>query len=198
MAGAGQQYYDDSEAEEILRRAVASSPSVGGMSREGLLKAAEELGLSPEAVDRAAAELRQEREDRGLWKKFRLQQRSELGGHVGVYLAVNGGLILALGFHSWNWWVIGPWGLGVLSEVYKYASVHSAENEKAFTKWKRKRQRPDAPRITVHPTPILDEWFLTRPEAEKLEAIKYLRERTGLELKAAKAEVDACYERRGW
>jgi hypothetical protein len=45
MAGAGQQYYDDSEAEEILRRAVASSPSVGGMSREGLLKAAEELGL---------------------------------------------------------------------------------------------------------------------------------------------------------
>jgi 2TM domain/Ribosomal protein L7/L12 C-terminal domain len=205
MAGAGQQFFDDSEAEEILRRAVSGTPTMGGMSRESLLQAAAELGVSPEAVDRAAAEVVREREEKDLLAQFRRHQRSDFVGHLLTYLAVNGGFILFMGFQPWMWWMIGPWGLGLLGDLRQTFAINSSDHFKEFEKWKRRRNGRkvlDSPIAGLGSASdvsgALDEYFLSHDPNAKLEAIKYVRERTGFGLKEAKDAVDTYYAAHGW
>jgi hypothetical protein len=205
MASAGQQFYDDSEAEEILRRAVSTTSSAVGMSRDTLLQAAAELGVSPEAVDRAAAEVVREREEKDLVVQFRRHQRSELASHVVTYLAVNLGFIFFMGFQPWMWWMIGPWGLALFGDIWRTFAVHGSDHQKEFEKWKRKRVSRrvlDSP-IAGLGTPsdisgALDEYFLAHDPSSKLEAIRFVRERSGLGLKEAKQAVDTYYANQGW
>jgi hypothetical protein len=205
MASAGQQFYDDSEAEEILRRAVSTTSTAGGMSRDSLLQAAAELGVSAEAVDRAAAEVVREREEKELVVQFRRHQRTELVGHAVTYLAVNLGFILFMGFKPWMWWMIGPWGLGLLGDIWQTFAIHSNDHQKEFEKWKRNRagrrvlDSPIAGLGTASDiSGALDEYFLAHDPGSKLEAVRFVRERSGLGLKEAKQAVDTYYANQGW
>ena len=59
MAGE-QRFYSEEEAQQILHRATTSVPATG-MSREELVRAAGEMGISAEAIERAESEIAAQR-----------------------------------------------------------------------------------------------------------------------------------------
>lgn len=196
-----QQFYDDNDAEEILR--LASRDAVaGGMSRERLMQTAAELGITPEAVARAEKQLTTKREaDRiqleevELRKQFRKERRRSFFNDLGSYLGVNtfmiGIWLFTSGIHSYFWpgWVLGGWGIGLVSDFWD--TFVAGDDEKKFQRWLKRRNRTmGSSDIMLRATPILDEFFATHHPDEKLNAIKELRDRLNLDLRDAKDAVD--------
>lgn len=68
-----QEFYSDSDAEEILKEAVRNSNNFDGLSRDQLMKSAAELGLSPEQV--AAAEKRLAEKQIATTKELSIEQQ---------------------------------------------------------------------------------------------------------------------------
>src|SRR5688572_27639254 len=119
-------HYNDQDAEEILRIASRES-AANGMSRDVLLKTAEELGISPDAVARAEEQLvmkrqadRIQEEDKELRKQFEDERRGKFMADFWSYLGVNAGLIGIWWFtgHNYFWpaWVLLGWGMGVVAD----------------------------------------------------------------------------------
>jgi len=117
----GQSFYEESDAQEILR--LAAQSSTGKMTHDQLVQAAAELGISPEAVADAEARhlaAKHEKEalenDQRLREIYRRERRSEVFSRL---LSIIGplafmGLILWFAFSHGGelWWLIfiGPWG----------------------------------------------------------------------------------------
>src|SRR5690349_21324610 len=94
-----QSHYNDQEAEEILRIASREA-ATGGMSRETLMRTAEELGITPEAVARAEEQMAMKREadrigaeDLELRKQYEAERRGKFMADLWSYIGINAGLI---------------------------------------------------------------------------------------------------------
>ena len=121
MAEFGQQFYEEDEAEQILRLAASLTSTTGAMSRERLLATAAELGISPEAVEMAEKQFATKKIEVADRAEFDSQQRREFYGHLVTYVIVNGFLVvvnLVTGAgYFWAMWPILGWGIGLAFHV---------------------------------------------------------------------------------
>lgn len=65
------QHYSPEEADAILGKALEHQPMPGDMTREQLVKLAEEVGVTPEQLESAEAEYRNTEETREFWDAYR-------------------------------------------------------------------------------------------------------------------------------
>ncbi|MEA2552144.1 MAG: hypothetical protein QOJ65_320, partial [Fimbriimonadaceae bacterium] len=96
--------YSESEAQEILRRASSIQTS-GLMSRDEMLRAASELGITPEAVDQAEMQYRADLLEAELRREFREKQRQGFGESLksfAIYAAVAAFLVYR---NAGYWWI---------------------------------------------------------------------------------------------
>jgi hypothetical protein len=114
MSDAGQRFYEDDEAEQILNLAASMSSPAGQMTRERLMETAAELGITPEAVEEAEKQVMAEREDRRLRAEFDAHRRHEFYNHLSSYLIVNV-IFVVMSVHAGFWaiWPILGWGIGL-------------------------------------------------------------------------------------
>ncbi|CAN5436694.1 hypothetical protein BH11ARM1_BH11ARM1_10770 [soil metagenome] len=193
MAGQ-QKFYEEGDAEEILRLAAGKGIGSGSMSHDELVRAAAELGISPDVVASAAQEYQKGRVgavDRAEYDKYR---KRALYDSIGKYLSVNL-MLFAINFVAsrGHWWFIWPAGfmlIPVIKEVVSFYYRGSGDYERGFERWKAKRDRKDVQQTDVRKELDAIAGYVDI-DAEKLKAIKELRERTGLGLKESKEAVDA-------
>lgn len=190
--------YSEQEAHEILRRAATIQTS-GGMSRTELVRAAVEAGISESAIQAAEEQVRMERLEIELRREFIELQRKEFYSSIQGFL-VYVAMAAFLFWRSESWlWVSAIIALCASNAVVKHASLafntRSASWKQKFETWKgrelRKRDSKAAERADDLITSILG----YVPADSKLNVIKELRERGGLELKEAKDFVDDYYQR---
>ena len=146
-----QQFYSEDEAHELLHLASQQSIS-SGMSRDELLRAAMEMGISPEAIQRAEEELQRKREqdiqqerEKELRKEFEKYNRSKFMGNVGSYLSTCT-ILVAIWFitgrhYFWPGWVIFFWGLSVVPEFFTHF-LNTAKKERRYQRWLARRGAP--------------------------------------------------------
>lgn len=136
-------YFDEKEAEEILRLASRKENPLGGISRNELERSAAELGISPEALREAELQIAEQRQEADDRKKFRQYQRGEILSDFGKFMAVGGFLIFLDLFKdgrlSWAFWPVGIWGMVMLGSMLQ--ALIGTNREKEFERWQRK-QRP--------------------------------------------------------
>lgn len=108
--------YDDSEVEEILRRAAKRDD---GLEHEDLVAAAKEAGIDPASVERAAAAVREERASRSavaVVDEREAKRRRRFVRSLSTFAVVNVFLFLIDLLTGGGWWFYWPllsWGLMV-------------------------------------------------------------------------------------
>jgi len=203
MAEFGQQFYEEDEAEQILRLAASFASPSGAMSRERLLATAAELGITPEAVEMAERQLAGQKSDAAERKEFDTAQRHEFYGHLVSYVLVNIFLVMINlvtdARFFWAIWVILAWGLFLAFHSVETFFRGSESYREEFEKWQTKRRRREARELEPHTVEensdfVIDKYVHKRldrgRDVSKLEAIRYLREKTNLDLREAKEAVD--------
>jgi len=194
-----QQFYEEKDAEEILRLAARDS-TAGGMTRDRLVQTAAELGITPEAVERAERQLVQKREaDRiaeeevELRKQFKAERRRGFMNEIYSFLGTNGMMvgIWWMTGHEYFWpgWLMLAWGIGLVSS---FASAFLGKDEdKKFRRWLRRRSRiMGMSDMVQRADPILDEFFEHNDKDEKLKAMNELRGRLNIDMRDAKDLVE--------
>jgi hypothetical protein len=115
--------FTNEEAEEILRRALQRQ-SEAGLSREDLVAAAREVGVSEGALLEAADEVERGRAERGVTERLKAEKRGRFVSHATAYAAVSVGLFLlnlatnlaTVTDQVPRWWSLFPlvgWGIAV-------------------------------------------------------------------------------------
>jgi hypothetical protein len=138
MAGPGQRFYEDDEAEEILSLAATMSSTTGSVTRERLLETAAELGISPEAVEAAEKQVAARRLDAKLQAEFHALQRKEFGSHLVPYLFCNA-LFVFFSLRSDRFWAIWPimgWGIGLAAHAWASFNPKSTAYQDRYRTWK--------------------------------------------------------------
>jgi ribosomal protein L7/L12 len=203
MAEFGQQFYDEEEAEQILRLAASLTSPAGAMTRERLLATAAELGITAEAVEMAERQIAKQREANADRAEFDLVQRREFYGHLLTYVLVNGFLVVVnlvtSSAYFWALWPILGWGLGLAFHFVETFCKNSESYQEEFEKWQAKRLRraerrtPDH-RVVGNSEFVIDKYVHRRldrgRDVSKLEAIRYLRDKTDLDLGDAREAVE--------
>lgn len=135
--------YDADEAEQILERAAARTASGRAVSRERLLAMADELGISPEEVEAAAAEVEGERQDRELRAEFVAKRRAGFWAILVPFLSVNLMLFVInwlTGFgHPWFLYPLLGWSVGMASHAAAVLPTRGPAFEKEFAAWREQR-----------------------------------------------------------
>ena len=190
--------YNESDAQEILRRA-ASIQSDGAMSRDELLRAAGELGITPEAVEEAERQYQASRAEEDLRVRFRAKRRSEFYDSIKALLAYGViGYLLARGDRDW-FWIAVVVSVFALFRLIKNASLAFMENTPSWKQGleefraKERRRKGLADRRTSDK--VISIILESTPARNKLEVIKNLREQSGMPLNDAKTAVDDYYGR---
>jgi len=203
MTEFGQQFYEEEEAEQILRLAASLTSTAGAMSRERLLATAEELGISPEAVAMAEQQLAQQKTTQADRIEFDRIRRRDFYGHLLSYVLFNAFLIavnlMTSPGYFWAAWPILGWGLGLAFLVAETFFKNSEAYQEEFEKWQKKRNRrierqePDH-KVIGNSDFLIDKYVSRRldrgRDISKLDAIRYLREKTDLDLRDAKEAVE--------
>lgn len=141
-------FYDEGEAEEILRRAV-NETHVGAIDRQRLVSMAAELGITEDALARAEAEVAKEKKalaararDESDRQEFRRHRRSSFWGEASSYLtacAVTMGIwFFVTRGYFWPGWVIGIGGAMTLANFF---NTFFGFSETDYRKWRRNRAR---------------------------------------------------------
>jgi hypothetical protein len=105
--------YSREEADEILRRAIALE-SAEGIRHEDLVSAAREVGIPPEAIDRAAEHLGERAPVVAMVRRLREERRRAFLRHLVVFLVAGIGLFAVdwLGGGSWFfYWPMLIWAI---------------------------------------------------------------------------------------
>lgn len=147
----GERFYDEKEAEEILRLAASDSQTVTAMTRERLLATASELGITEDAIIRAEQQLSEKRAETERQKteaseyaEYKVSRRRQLFSGIGSWLSTS---VLLVGMDlimshqiTWSIWPVGIWGLVEIGHVLEAIFTPGNDRER-FERWKRKRQR---------------------------------------------------------
>lgn len=177
-------HYTEEEAEQILK--LAARTQAGAVDRDRLLSMAEEAGLTEAQVAAAEAQFRVNHAAEYERTLFRSESRQELKSQVASYLGVNTFLVLLNlytdGHITWAIWPLLGWGIGIMSGVASVFFSSPSEQEKQFQAWKLKRGQPQDTES------VLASIAATRT-LSRIEAIKELREVTGMDLNSAKEAV---------
>ena len=146
-----QRFYSDEEAHQILNLASKDLP-LNGMSRDELVSAAREMGISQDAIERAEGELRRQQDerqredgDRVLRAKFHRHLRAKFWGSVSSHL---GGIAFFVGLwfltgagYFWPAWILFFIVLGIISDLAD-VMFDSTRRQRKFEKWKANQQDP--------------------------------------------------------
>jgi len=156
----GERRYTDDQAKEILRRAIGSEEG-GAIAHDDLIAAAEEVGISREAVEEAVAEVEVKGEVTRMVLRRRTRQRRRFWRSFGFFLVVNAflfGIDYLTAGGPWFHWPLLGWGLvTALSalkvffpdderdhrEAAKALSRRKAQEEREKRKRERKRKNRD-------------------------------------------------------
>ncbi len=165
MAGSAQRFYNDDEAEQILRVAASMSTNDGRLSYEKLIDTAAELGISPDAVEKAERQVMAQRQEQQLQAEFERAQKHVFFGHLVSFLSVNAGLIvlnlLTSPHHLWFFWAFFGWGVGLFGHARGVFVRSSDSYREEFEKWKAARasrldrkngvapEMDSSPRVTI-------------------------------------------------
>lgn len=131
--------YKEDEVRAIIDRALNTQPQ-GGVSHSELLAIGADVGLTPEALELAANEVREERLNEAVVARVVAQRRRGILAHAFVFLTVNAFLLL-INFMTTpgQWWALFPvfgWGLGLLLHAgFGLSKTVSATR----LKWERRR-----------------------------------------------------------
>jgi hypothetical protein len=152
----GVRSYTDEELEAILRRAIERQTAAGdGFGHDELVAAAREVGLDEDAVERAIAELSDERSEQQIRDGIRRRRRERWLRHLITYLAVVGGLLglhaMAIGgVGTWVFWVAFGWGIGLVLDTYNKLRAPTDEEvdreRRRLNRHERRRARAEARR----------------------------------------------------
>lgn len=203
MADSSHRFYEEDEAEQILKLAATLSSSTGAMSRERLLQTAAELGITPEAVELAETQFATQKQLARERKQFDLEQRREFNSFVLTFFVITGALLalnIFTGAHFlWAFWLSGLMLIGIAFEAVETFVRGSQAYQEAFAKWKSKRDRTAAraeliARPSVDASAIIDKYVHKRldkgKEVSRWDAIRYLQEKTELDSIDAKEAVE--------
>lgn len=144
ISGMDERRYSEDEVQEILKRASAAAH--GGYTHDELVRMADELGLSPEAIEIAKQDLaadrtrlESEKQDKAFLEEYTRNKRFELRTHWMVFICVNLFLtgiwfVTSRGYY-WPIWPLMGWGLGL--GIHTGVALSHDENE--FQSWKRRK-----------------------------------------------------------
>jgi hypothetical protein len=108
--------YDDDEVRAIIEHALKAQPE-RSLSHDVLLSIGAGVGLSSEAIERAAEEVREARSTAAATASVVSRRRRGVAIHAFVYLLVNAFLFAINALTTpGEWWVLFPvfaWGLGL-------------------------------------------------------------------------------------
>jgi 2TM domain len=109
--------YSDAEVRAIIERALGGEAGSPGLSHQDLLAVGEQVGVSAEAMTRAAAEVSEAHLDGAATTAIASRRRRWLAAHAGLFTLING-LLFAVNFLTTpgEWWSLFPiffWGLAV-------------------------------------------------------------------------------------
>jgi hypothetical protein len=141
------EFYNEEEAEAILREASRRAPIGGAMSRDRLFQTAAELGIPPEAVIEAERVHREQAMAAGLAQEFRGVQKERFYNSFARPLII--GLIFLAVFFStreeayWALLIAMFLFLRTVLLVPKHLMPRSEIYQSEFEKWKRKRVKAD-------------------------------------------------------
>lgn len=142
-----QSSYQPEDIQEILKLAITRQASTDEVSGEQLLEIASELEISPEILQAAELEWRNQQSELTKRKAFDLYRQSQLKKQVGRFVIVNGALmslnVLGAGVLSWSLYILVLWGLGLSLKLWNQWHWSSAEYEQAFQAWYRTSQVKD-------------------------------------------------------
>lgn len=131
------QRFTEDEVQEILRRA-ARAPLAGEYTQDDLQQSAAELGISPEALARAEAEMREER----VRKEFDAYQKARARHEItqtlmviGILAAVN--LVTSPGY-LWFLWPAPFMLLSMVGTLQKLLDRNGPRYRRAFERWQAK------------------------------------------------------------
>lgn len=140
--------YSDDQVRAILDRALATSAAADGLSHEDLLGIGEQVGVSRDAMARAASALHEEQQQGDAQRAIGSRRRRWLGYHAALFALVNA-LAFTVNFLTtpgewWSLFLIVPWALFLVL----HAGLNSALpiSDAAVT---RERQRRTAKRTST-------------------------------------------------
>jgi 2TM domain len=136
--------YQQEEAQQILQLAFARQTEQGELSREQLLEIATELGISPECLQAAEQQWREQQLMQQQHQAFDTYRRQQLYHKLGKYAIINGFLIsfdwLTGGGVSWSLYLLLVSGLWASLSAWKVYHLQGEAYDQAFQSWERKRQ----------------------------------------------------------
>lgn len=109
--------YSDDDVRAIIERALVNAPTPGDLTHDDLLAVGQQVGLSAEAMTRAAEDVRVSRLETAATRALSSRRRWWLGGHAGLFALINGSLF-AVNYLTTpgQWWALFPiffWGLAL-------------------------------------------------------------------------------------
>jgi hypothetical protein len=140
--------YSEEEANAILRRAIERSRGgVDALSHEELVAAAKEVGVAAHEIEAAAIEERRAGEERRELARWQDNQRRRLVRHASSWAFVNALCLfinVMTGSPWWFYWVLGPWGLVLALQAFRFRQGPSPEQlERARQRRLRKQRRAE-------------------------------------------------------
>jgi hypothetical protein len=194
---ANQQQYSDEDLEGILRLAVSKQPGLDTVDQRARLAAmAAELGISPDVLAAAETEYAAKKSIDTELMAFQAEQRGGFVAHFIPYFLVSLFFLyqaITKGNFNLLWVPIG-WGIGVF--FHGYGAFRSVDPENPqFIVWRDAKRR--ARELSTHYSLdrvlgdlIVEHEIENKGALTKIEAIKRLRDRTGLGLADSKVAVD--------
>ncbi len=168
--------YSDPEVRAILDRALANSAGTDGLSHDDLLSIGEQVGVSQDAMARAATELHEEQLQNEAERTITGRRRRWLGYHAALFALLNA-LAFAVNFLTtpgewWSLFLIVPWALALILHAGLTSALpisESALNRERDRRAKAKRLQAPAPRLRIeaHQAPTN---ALTESEPEQADA----------------------------
>lgn len=140
-----QHQHESDDLQEILRRAVHIEATKTD-TRDQLLKAAEELGVSAESLAEAESTYYREKAERAEMDQFMSERKGAFISHLGIYLIVNAMLacIWAVtrdaGDGFWPIYTLLGWGIGVGIHALATFNKKDPDFQKEFREWQEKRR----------------------------------------------------------
>jgi hypothetical protein len=114
--------YSDADVSEIVERALASSGTpASSIDHSDLLALGEQIGVTPEAMTRAASEVAERRLASAATTAITTRRRKWLAAHAGVFALFNG-LFFTVNYLTTpgEWWFLFSvffWGLALLGHA---------------------------------------------------------------------------------